>query len=157
MFILLFDWDDVFWGGRPQRWSAIFMIVSRVHTISTWLSPADVSLDTQADSVCQIFPLILPFCTSICWNEVIEHSWHLRSADILPPPSGWGIYASYLKLFCVDLPIPPIYHTIIFEKYLQRNRIIDWQPLSLSILKVTFHYHLNFLLHVMWLFFSAYF
>ena len=57
MFILLFDGDDVFWGGRPQQWSAIFMIASRVHIINTWRSPANVNLDTQADSICQIFLL----------------------------------------------------------------------------------------------------
>ena len=57
MFILLFDGDDVFWGGRPQQWSAIFMIASKVHIINTWRSPANVNLDTQADSICQIFLL----------------------------------------------------------------------------------------------------
>lgn len=115
--IMACNWDlsDVFLiarvgcgcrGGRPQRWSLIFIMSYQRFIRSRWHITADTDLDHLAELLCTGLPTPCPF--RLVWKKLTLCHPHLRSGELHSsslsteyPPT---LFEILLHGTCVSIP-----------------------------------------------------
>lgn len=94
MFFLQLEWNYVFWGGRPQRPSAILLTPYQRYMLATWLITVDINLD-HLDEV--VFVRFLHYKgTLFSLHLFLLHTLE-RSCCEQPMPKKWGVNCSVVN------------------------------------------------------------